>query len=1058
MKVVFPFLILILLLASNNALFGQIYKMTRYADDSGLPSRIVRDVIQSEDGFIWVAGNNGLYKFDGKTFKPYLASLKDTVGLRDNKINAVLQASDKRIWIGTPKGLHVLEHDSIHYVRMVDNATDNQEHVLNIFEDKDDNLWVGTYGGLFLIEKSKEVIHFLSEGGDLSIAEGVVWGVNQDNKGRIWVAGSDGPYLLEEKTSFSFKKLKLELAAKGDNKERNFFAYQQYNDSIFFVPSSSGLFKGSIINDSILRLNSFSDGRTDVASQIFVEHLAIGRDKSVWLGTFKNGFKKFKYFRGQLHEQDIIIKNGYLGLSGTTNSVYEDSQGNIWLSNTNGLYKLSLDQGNIVTFPPRFQERCAEKFYGIYAMVEDRAGHIWFTTPSELYRVKKSDILEGKCPEDYLVFENKNMQLSRNLMIDSQYRLWVGADNGLFVTQLNKDHEPDTFRRYTTTNGLPHNWSFDIHEIDANNFWVGNYAGLLKMTLNNNNLETVEFKIYEANEERSTALINSQANEIEEDHLGNTWIGTFSGLSRLTREEGPGEFESYTSAYNNFEGLSNNSIKKIFRDSKNRLWIATQRGLNLYNQKENKFLQFGIAQGLPSEYILGIQEDSKGFLWIGTTNGLIKTIYDPVSKTLTQIEHFTSRHGLADNIPYRNSILIDKEDHVIIGSREGISVIEGGSTTFKEHNIRLALTDIETTRKKLSGFSSIKAQMKEGDEIVLSHQENSVKISYAALDFSDLSRNAYRHKIIPVSDQWIVTGNTSDLSYYNLAPGNYEFVLDGGNGLGQWSANPIHLKLTINPPFWQSRLAILIYVLLGGLILWVFYRWRLARTLQRLEQASRLEKALVMEREQLRQENAADFHDELGSKVTKISLYLTLAERSLEEEGDPLPWFAKIRDNIKGLSGGFRDLLWVIDPKKDSLGDTFLRLKDFGEDLFSSQKVNFKTTGLHLAVKEILLNPQTKKQVILIFKEAMTNCLKYSEAEEIELALKSEGEFFSITLQDNGKGFNVDLKSKGRGLKNMKARSKKINADLTIRSSEKGTEVHLSRIPHTSDRFQLQDS
>ncbi len=1026
--------------------------MTRYADDNGLPSRIVRDVIQDNQGFIWVAGNNGLYKFDGKNFQPYLASLKDITGLRDNKINAVLQTSDDKIWIGTPRGLHVLENDSISYVSLVENPIDSQEHVLNLFEDAAQNLWVGTYGGLFLVEKSNEVIHLLSEKSELYIAEEVVWGVNQGNEGKIWVAGNDGPYVLEENTGLLFKKINLDLGDDLNKEEINFFGYQRYSDSLVLVPSSVGLLKGTIKNDSTLRVTSFLDVRGDKAANYFIECATIDNEKNIWIGTFKNYFKKFKIVNGRLEEQEVLVKNGLLEISGNTKSVYEDSQSNIWLANTNGLYKLSKDEGEISTFPPRYIENCLEDFYGIYAMIEDKGGHLWITTPTKLYRFSKSDVLEGKCPEEYLHFEDKNMQLSRNLYLDSQYRLWIGAHEGLFVTQLGKDHNPGKFYRYTKANGLPRNWSFDIHEIDPYNFWVGNYAGLVKMTLEEGNLENPKFTVYTSDKERTNGLVNSQANDIESDARGNIWIGTFSGVSKLIDEDSPGTFQNYTSSYNNFENLSNNSIKKLFRDSQNRLWIATQRGLNLFEPQKDRFIQLGNDQGLPSEYVLGINEDSKGFFWIGTTNGVIKAKYDAKSQEFTEIEHFTSRNGLVDNIPYRNSILIDVDDNVFIGSREGISVFNGTVATVTNRNFNMAITYMESTQKKKPGFKSIMRRIKD-DELILSHFENSVKISYAALDFLNPENNMYRHKLLPANENWIETGNSSELSYYNLASGGYELILDGGNNKGVWSKSPISLKFTVNPPFWKSTWAILLYVLLGAALLRFLYLLRIGKKVRQLEQETRLEKALLNEREQLRQENAADFHDELGSKVTKISLFLTLAERSLNENDDPLPWFAKIRDNVKGLSGSFRDLLWVIDPQKDSLDDTFLRLKDFGEDLFERSEIDFRTSRFEAKYIENFLNAQTKKQVVMIFKEAMTNCLKHSKSKKAELKLDSNGKFTSIELIDDGNGFNVGSKSKGRGLRNMMERAKKINALLNIETSLKGTTISLHRIPHMSDRF-----
>ena len=181
-----------------------------------------------------------------------------------------------------------------------------------------------------------------------------------------------------------------------------------------------------------------------------------------------------------------------------------------------------------------------------------------------------------------------------------------------------------------------------------------------------------------------------------------------------------------------------------------------------------------------------------------------------------------------------------------------------------------------------------------------------------------------------------------------------------------------------------------------------------------------METAIINEREQLRKENAADFHDELGSMVTKISMFLTMAERNFEEGESPTPFFHKIRDNVKGLSTGFRDLLWVIDPQKDALADTFLRLKEFGEDLFEQSHINFKTSEFQEVFVSRTLNPKTKKQVMMIFKEAMTNCLKHCEGDSAELTLMTNGKFSKMEFSDNGSGFDIYKKSKGRGLKNMR--------------------------------------
>ena len=190
---------------------GQFYEVTRYADDNGLPSRIVRDVAQDPQGYLWVAGNNGLYKFDGQQFHAHYSILNDTTGLRDNKINTLVAAKDGRIWIATPKGLHVMEGETITYVELTPNASDVQNHIIELFEDSKGNIWVGSYNGLFVIEKNDNKIVSLNINNDELLNEKPIWGVSEDKSGRIWVARSRNPPLIVDPKTYNLKELVFKI-------------------------------------------------------------------------------------------------------------------------------------------------------------------------------------------------------------------------------------------------------------------------------------------------------------------------------------------------------------------------------------------------------------------------------------------------------------------------------------------------------------------------------------------------------------------------------------------------------------------------------------------------------------------------------------------------------------------------------------------------------------------------------------------------------------------------------------------------------------------------------
>lgn len=1036
---------------------GQFYEVSRYADDNGLPSRIVRDIFQDSKGFLWVAGNNGLYKFDGQKFHPFYSVLKDTTGLRDNKITAIVETYDGKIWVGTPKGLHVLENDEINYVQLKKNATNEQNYITSLKEDFNQNLWIGTYGGLFVIEKNGNQTLQISHPDISEIPEKLINGITENSNKNIFIASNDGLFISSDKTHFKFTKLKVNFKNGIDKNKVSLFNIIDYNNDFMLVNSNIGLLKAEWETSTKLSISPFLNENKKPISSDYVYNSIIDNENNIWVATLGDGAKKYKIENNKLIELDISVINKNQEMPETARSVHQDRQNNIWITSNNGLYKLMVSKNKIFSFPPLHINDCFKNELSIYDIIEDNGGHFWVTTPYELYRFNKDDIMNGICPSNYFYKRDKHTHLSRYLYIDSQNRLWISGGNGLSVSQLDASYNPGKFKQFTKADGLPHNSSFEILEIDQDTFWVTNYAGLVKLSFTSGNLNNPSIKIYESSKQSLNTLVNSYTLELEKDKMGNLWVGTFFGLSKLISEDDLGSFANYINNHKDFNSLSNNSIKRIFKDHSNRLWIGTQTGLNLYNYKTDSFHQFGRTDGLPSEYILGIDEDSKGFLWIATTNGVIKTKYVEDEEKFIDIKHFTTREGLVDNITYLNAIHIDKENNVLIGSRNGISILRHTELKPDYLDYDLALISIENIKKNTSNFSPIKNTLDQ-HEIELSFQENSIKINYAALDFSRQEFNRYRHKILPLNENWIETGNISELIYYNLSPGDYDVFLDGSNNQESWSDAPLHLHFTIKPPFWKSNTALILYALLGGILVRISYLLRIKKRVRELEQETILEKALTKEREQLRQENTADFHDELGSKVTKISLFLALAERSLKDKKDPSEWFVKIRNNVKDLSGGFRDLLWVIDPQKDSFSDAILRLKDFGEDLFNNTDIDFRTHGYAINLTQIVLDPKTKKQIVMIFKEAMNNCAKYANCKNVNLNINSNALFSSIALIDDGIGFNVEKKSKGRGLKNIVNRAKKINAILTITSNENGTQLVLDRIPHLSDNLNLEES
>ena len=206
----------------------------------------------------------------------------------------------------------------------------------------------------------------------------------------------------------------------------------------------------------------------------------------------------------------------------------------------------------------------------------------------------------------------------------------------------------------------------------------------------------------------------------------------------------------------------------------------------------------------------------------------------------------------------------------------------------------------------------------------------------------------------------------------------------------------------------------------------------------------RLKMKRLAEIEQIRKSAAQDFHDELGSKLSVISMYAQLAKTQMNGHNfEADQYLEKVIQTSNSLYGSMKDLLWTLNPEKDSLQELMYQLCDFGDELFEHSLITF-TAKRPEKFTDVKLNMNLKRHILLIFKEAMNNCLKHSFAQHAMLTFSIQKNILIIDFQDNGEGLDLASASKGDGIRNMKLRAKKIDAQLKIANLEKGMVVNLT--------------
>ena len=205
----------------------------------------------------------------------------------------------------------------------------------------------------------------------------------------------------------------------------------------------------------------------------------------------------------------------------------------------------------------------------------------------------------------------------------------------------------------------------------------------------------------------------------------------------------------------------------------------------------------------------------------------------------------------------------------------------------------------------------------------------------------------------------------------------------------------------------------------------------------------------LKEYKSIRKKIAQDFHDEMGSRLTRISLLAELilsktkSKNGQTKDIEFIRLVKLINDNAILLDSGTREFIWAIDPKNNSLWEMAVRLKDFGDDLFEITAIDFQIEGLDESYKNVKLSMDLLRHITLIFKEGMTNVLKHAQAKKVYLGFALKEANVEIILKDDGIGFDPDLIEenspvRGMGLFNLKSRINSLNGKFTIKRMDRG--------------------
>lgn len=1003
------------------------FRIERLSLEEGIAHNMVFSIVQDQRGFIWIGTALGLIKYDGNRYTNYRTSIEDTNSLSNDDITTIIEDSEGRLWIGTYSGgLNIYDKDAGLFTRLDVEFFGLGDKwnglVWSLAEDTKGNIWVGTLdAGVIKINKStlQFKIYMSDQDNPASISVNAISKILTDKNGEVWLGSNDGILHRYNSTKDNFTRF-TEL----DNGRQTSFAVItvifEGRENVFWVGTEKGLY---VFDKKKNKYLSSGDSEFSALTGELINCVYEDRSGRIWIGS-GNGLHVFDSKLKLITHLKHVENDPHSLSSDVVVAVYEDMSGVVWVGTyLGGVDKIYVNQDKFNLYRKNAMLESTFSDNHIFDISEDEKGIIWLATNRGLnsFNKEKNEIniysSVAKLPG---LLSSDNV---RSLAVDKDNNLWIGTNNGL--DKLNLDSKKISHYKYNFLNrfSLSDNRVTEILVDRKGTVWVGTFKGLNKYYSGSDEFIRYLPGLMEPStkEERIESLF--------EDKEGNIWIGTNRGL--FMKKPLSDEMVSYRHDPKVKGTLSHNYIYSIHESQKGDLWLGTGGGLNKFLKQKNSFVYYDENHGLPDRVIKGILEDDKGFLYLSTNKGLSR--FDPETETFV---NYDIGDGLQSNMFVDGAYLKRKNGEMLFGGINGFNSFFPSKLKPKSFVPPIYITSIKRFDEQLKFDKEITAVK----EIILDYSDNFITFEFAALDYVNPAKIDYAYRLIGIDDKWVYSGNTTKASYTNLPPGDYIFEVKATNSDKIWSDRVLAVSLIITPPFWRTWWfnSLLVFLLVG-----IFYLVHKLRVKSELRKAMEIEEVRLQENESVRKKAADDFHDELGYRLTKISLYAEILKKdSCKSEEEKKEYLEHIGDITKSLSHGVRDFIWTLDPVKDTLYDTIIRLKDFGDDLFDKTGIAFRVKGISHEFENVKLNMDWRRQITLIYKEAMNNVLKYSGAENVLLEFSFTDDLLKISLQDDGKGFDIVKESRGRGLRNIVTRAKNINCKAEILSlNNQGTTV-----------------
>ena len=954
-------------------------------------------------------------------------------GLSNGFVNDMIIDGQGFIWAATESGLTRIAGTKCTIFKNNNSNIDN-DGIVGLYYNKESNsIWILFKNGHIDVFdcKTQQFIHFTQKIPKKSVAD-----IKGAADGGIWIAYYDGTIQHYTPKNQKFSTISNKRLPNIKNGIRSIT--DDGNDHLYIGLRIEGLY---VYNLRTQKTKYFRHNPNDPQSLPGdnVRSICIDHAKNIWVGTnlglglldpFTGKFKVFKH-----------IANNPASLAGDNiHQIIEMNDRTLWIaSDIGGISVLDLNlYKNPLTEELKFSQITKENS-GLSSnnnrrIIQDSFGNIWIAN----YSMGIDFIAKSAASINTLQYMGKALEEVTGLYCDHQGNLWIGRDNLMSLYQNGKLMQTWNFSSYlsnssssiyvfeedkkgniwcgTSDNGVlkfnPHTHSFtrinyaqnlDVHALCENaqgKMWVGTEAGIFSVENDKINKEQ------ELNRQmgKNPTIIYS----IKEDNYGQIWIGTLDrGVFVFSKQM---KLIVHLTEKNL---LATNSINHIIKDADGGIWMATMRGLAYVQNplQPGAIKNYNERYGIKDSHIRAISQDKQGNIWVSMFSGIAC-----LNIHKQRFYNYDYESGIPTSNFVEASAVTTPDGTIYFGSPGGICFFNPQQLTEPKAVSPIQIINCERVGKLSDQFASRLISPNNEGIICLSHDDNTFKINFTIKDFSQEGNVEYSYMMKGLDDQWYETEGDNEVTFRNLKPGDYTFIIRAKLKNQDWEdASTAEMKVVVNPPLWLTWWAKLCYVLLIMGILGYFFRSYQKQLLLRNSLVQ--EKWESKQRQQVNEERLRFFTNITHELRTPLTLILGPLEDLMEDKEIA----ERVHHKIGCIHASAERLLNLINDilefrktqtqnrkltvAKANLGafvrEIGVRFKDLNQNSRLNIRLNIKT-----GVPELYFDSEVINTVI---NNLMSNAIKYTPEGSITLSLTMpEDNTVAIAVEDTGYGIDKD--------------------------------------------------